>query len=105
MNKQQKRSYSMTLPKKNVPSMPYTPSYHSPSTSVGQNFKDSLVSGLGTGIGFNIAERAVSSLFGGRKIEHVNNDSCEDIISIYKKALLNNESIPESLREKYNKCV
>jgi hypothetical protein len=34
-----------------------------------QTLKESVVGGFGSGIGFNIADRAISSLFGGRKVE------------------------------------
>ena len=107
--KSQKRSYGTALP---------VPKYHQasrqPLSNQGgmiQSFKESLVGGFGAGIGFNLADRAVSSLFGGRKVEvqHTNSSqivtSCEDIMNIYKNALSKGESIPQSLEEKYNKCI
>ena len=104
---QQKRSYGTAIP---------FPKYHQasqqPLSNQGgmmQTLKESLVGGFGAGIGMNIADRAISSVFGGRKVEvqHTNstNDSCGDIINIYKNALSKGESIPQSLEERYNKCV
>jgi hypothetical protein len=109
INKTQRRSYGTVLPipKKTFPT--YQKQQTSPQTQqdgIVQTFKDSLVGGFGAGIGMNIADRAISSIFGGRKvqIEHVDS-SCEDILNIYKKALSNGENIPQSLQEKYNKCI
>ena len=117
--KQQKRSYGTAIP---------LPRYHQasqqPLSNQGggmlQTLKESVVGGFGTGIGFNLADRAVSSIFGGRKVEvqHTNvgsgtnvgssssnTPSCEDIINIYKNALSKGENIPQSLEERYSKCV
>ena len=104
---QQKRSYGTA-----IPSQKYYQSSQQPLSSQGgmmQTLKDSLVGGLGAGIGMNIADRAISSIFGARKVEvqHTNstNDSCGDIINIYKNTLSKGETIPQSLEERYNKCV
>ena len=81
-----------------------------------QTLKESLVGGFGAGIGMNIADRAISSIFGARKVEvqhttigsntNVESDKgCRDIINIYKNALSKGENIPQSLEEKYSKCV
>ena len=41
------------------------------------SLKESIVSGVGAGVGFNLADRLVSSLFGARKVqvEHVASES------------------------------
>ncbi len=106
--KTQKSSYGTVLP---VPNKPYHQASQQPLSNQGgmlQSFKESLVGGFGTGIGFNLADRAVSSLFGARKVEVQkvdSNSSCEDIMSIYKNALSKGETIPQTLEEKYNKCI
>jgi hypothetical protein len=100
---QQKRSYGTAIPHQ---------ASQQPLSNQGgmmQTLKESLVGGFGAGIGMNIADRAISSIFGARKVEvqHVNNkvDACEDIISIYKRMLNNGETIPQTIEEKYNKCI
>jgi len=85
-----------------------------------QSLKETLVGGFGAGIGMNVADRAISSIFGPRKVEvqHTSvasgpqvesgpqvGTSCEDILSIYKNVLSKGESIPQSLEERYNKCI
>jgi hypothetical protein len=105
--KSQKRSYGTAIP---------SPKYHQasqqPLSNQGggmlQSFKESVIGGFGAGIGMNIADRAISSIFGARKVEvqHTGSDQgCGDIINIYKNALSKGESIPQSLEDKYNKCV
>ena len=105
---QQKRSYGTAIP---------APKYHQasqqPLSNQGgmiQTLKESLVGGFGAGIGMNIADRAISSIFGARKVEvqHTNvasDQGCGDIINIYKNALSKGESIPQTLEDKYSKCV
>jgi hypothetical protein len=103
---QQKRSYGTSLPK-------YHQVSQQPLSNQGgmmQTLKESLVGGFGAGIGMNIADRAISSIFGGRKVEvqHTNvvsEQGCGDIINIYKNALSKGENIPQSLEEKYSKCI
>jgi hypothetical protein len=101
---QQKRSYGTAIPR-------YHQASQQPLSNQGgimQTLKESLVGGFGAGIGMNIADRAISSVFGGRKVEvqHTGSDQgCGDIINIYKNALSKGESIPQTLEERYNKCV
>ena len=104
--KTQKRSYGTALPIPKYHQASQQPLMQPSQGGLLQSFKDSLVGGFGAGIGMNVADRAISSIFGGRKvqIEHVDS-SCEDILNIYKKALSNGENIPQSLQEKYNKCI
>jgi len=108
--KTQKRSYGTAIP---------VPKYHQASqqplsTQGGgmmQTLKESLVGGFGAGIGMNIADRAISSIFGARKVEvqHTNTSStseneCQNIIKLYKETLSNGEIISQTLQEKYEKC-
>jgi hypothetical protein len=107
--KTQKRSYGTAIP---------SPKYHQASqqplsTQGGmmQTLKESLVGGFGAGIGMNIADRAISSIFGARKVEvqHTNTSStseneCQDIIKLYKETLSKGEFITQTLQEKYEKC-
>jgi hypothetical protein len=110
--KSQKRSYGTSIP---------APKYHQvsqqpliqPSQGGGmmQTLKESLVGGFGAGIGMNIADRAISSIFGARKVEvqHTNTSStseneCQDIIKLYKETLSKGEFITQTLQEKYEKC-
>ena len=102
---QQKRSYGTAIPR-------YHQASQQPLSTQGggmlQSFKESVIGGVGAGIGMNIADRAISSIFGARKVEvqHTGSDQgCGDIINIYKNALSKGESIPQSLEDKYNKCV
>ena len=106
---QQKRSYGTSLPK-------YHQVSQQPLSNQGgmmQTLKESLVGGFGAGIGMNIADRAISSIFGGRKVEvqHTNvvsdsseNNNCQDIIKMYKESLSNGDIISQTLQEKYEKC-
>ena len=109
--KTQKRSYGTAIPR-------YHQASQQPLSNQGgmmQTLKESLVGGFGAGIGMNIADRAISSIFGARKVEvqhttlgsgtNSTNDSCGDIINIYKNALSKGESIPQTLEDKYSKCV
>lgn len=110
--KSHKRSYGSVHP---LPTQ--LPQQASQQNSMSQTLKDSVVGGFGTGIGFNIADRAISSLFGGRKVEvqHTNvvsdtnvsrdNKYCENILTIYKETLSKGEYIPQSLEERYKKCI
>ena len=118
--KTQKRSYGTAIPIPRKSIQPYHQASQQPLlTQQGgmlQTFKESLVGGFGAGIGMNIADRAISSIFGARKVEvqHTtigsdtsveSGNTCEDIMSIYKNALSKGESIPQTLEEKYNKCI
>ena len=108
--KTQKRSYGTAIP---------SPKYHQASQQplstqgggIMQTLKESLVGGFGTGIGMNIADRAISSIFGARKVEvqHTNTsltseNECQDIIKLYKETLSKDEIISQTLQEKYEKC-
>ena len=108
--KTQKRSYGTTLPR-------YHQASQQPLSNQGgmfQSFKESLVGGFGAGIGMSVAERMVSSVLGGRKVEvhHTNEVSstsnsekeCQDIINLYKENLSKGEIISQNLQEKYEKC-
>jgi len=106
--KSQKRSYGTALPVPKYHQASQQPLIQPSQGGMFQSFKESLVGGFGTGIGFNLADRAVSSLFGARKVEVQkvsSNSSCEDIMSIYKNALSKGETIPQTLEERYNKCI
>ena len=113
--KSHKRSYGTgnTVPKKTVfQSTAPTPSIQNSSIpqqgGMIQTLKESVVGGFGAGVGMNIADRAISSIFGARKVEVQkvsSNSSCEDIMSIYKNALSKGETIPQTLEERYNKCI
>jgi hypothetical protein len=88
------------------------PIYMVPSStsSTFQNLKDSMVSGLGAGVGMSVADRLVSSVLGPRKVEVqtenkiVRSPDCEDISKIYREALVKNEYLSQSLKEAYEKC-
>ncbi len=74
--------------------------------SLMQNLKDSMVSGLGAGVGMSVADRLVSSVLGPRKVEvettHTTiprSSECEEISKIYR------QFNSPSLREAYEKCV
>ena len=108
--KTQKRSYGTALPIPKYHQASQQPLMQPSQGGLLQSFKDSLVGGFGAGIGMNVADRAISSIFGPRKVEvqHTNvvtSNTCEDIMSIYKNVLSKGESIPQSLEEKYNKCI
>ena len=110
---QQKRSYGTSIPHQ---------ASQQPLSNQGgmiQTLKESLVGGFGAGIGMNIADRAISSVFGARKVEvHTNvvsgpqavsassssENECQDIIKMYKESLSNGEIISQTLQEKYEKC-
>ncbi len=108
---QQKRSYGTAIPVPKKTIQQYHQASQQPLLNQGggmmQTLKESLVGGFGAGIGMNIADRAISSIFGARKVEvqHTNTVSCGDIINIYKNALSKGENIPQSLEEKYSKCI
>jgi hypothetical protein len=86
------------------------PIYMVPSAtpSTFQNLKDSMVSGLGAGVGMSVADRLVSSVLGPRKVEvettHTTHTTiprsseCEEISKIYR------QYNSPSLREAYEKC-
>ncbi len=114
--KSQKRSYGTAIPVPKYHQVSQQPLIQPSQGGMLQSFKESLVGGFGAGIGMNIADRAISSIFGHRKVEvqHTNigsgtsvasGNTCEDIMSIYKNALSKGETIPQSLEEKYNKCI
>ena len=88
------------------------PMYMTPSSSPStfQTLKQSMVSGIGSGIGFSVADRLVSSVLGPRKVEVqtenkiVRSPDCEDISKIYREALVKNEYVSQTIKEAYEKC-
>ncbi len=86
------------------------PIYMVPSStpSTFQNLKDSMISGLGAGVGMSVADRLVSTVLGPRKVEVeskvVRSPDCEDISKIYREALVKNEYLSQSIKEAYEKC-
>ena len=88
------------------------PMYMVPSStsSAFQNLKDSMVSGLGAGVGMSVADRLVTTVLGPRKVEVqtenkiVRSPDCEDISKIYREALVKNEYLSQSLKDAYEKC-
>lgn len=82
------------------------PMYIAPSStpSTFQTLKESMVSGLGAGVGMSVADRLVTTVLGPRKVEvqtenkMVRSPECEEIIRIYK------QTNSPSLREEYEKC-
>lgn len=88
------------------------PMYMTPSSSPStfQTLKQSMVSGIGSGIGFSVADRLVSTVLGPRKVEVqtenkiVRSPDCEDISKIYREALVKNEYVSQTIKEAYEKC-
>ena len=88
------------------------PMYTVPSStsSTFQNLKDSMVSGLGAGVGMSVADRLVSSVLGPRKVEvqtennFVRSPDCEDISKIYREALVKDVYVSQTIKEAYEKC-
>ena len=92
------------------------PMYMVPSStsSTFQNLKDSMVSGLGAGVGMSVADRLVTTVLGPRKVEvqtenkpqnnFVRSPDCEDISKIYREALVKNEYVSQTIKEAYEKC-
>ena len=82
----------------------------SSTSSTFQNLKDSMVSGLGAGVGMSVADRLVSTVLGPRKVEVqtenkiVRSPDCEDISKIYREALVKDIYISQTLKEAYVKC-
>jgi hypothetical protein len=82
----------------------------SSTSSTFQNLKDSMVSGLGAGVGMSVADRLVSTVLGPRKVEVqtenkiVRSPDCEDISKIYREALVKDIYISQTLKEAYEKC-
>ena len=82
------------------------PMYIAPSStpSTFQTLKESMVSGLGAGVGMSVADRLVTTVLGPRKVEvqtenkMVRSPECEEITRIYK------QTNSPSLREEYEKC-
>jgi hypothetical protein len=72
------------------------------------SFFQSIKDGFATSIGFNIADRAVSSIFGNRKVDvvHTNSvtDPCPNIALEYNKLLEKGDVIPDYLKNQYEKC-
>jgi len=63
-------SYSVAPPYTIAPfRTPYTP----PAPTTGQMLKDSVVSGVGTGIGFSLGSRMISGLFGAPSVNVASN--------------------------------
>ncbi len=72
-----------------------------PQTS---GFVESVVSGIGAGIGASVAERAVSSVLGNRTVNIIHRSpDCEDINKIYKE-LSEKGELTETVKEAYSKC-
>ncbi len=92
------------------------PMYMTPSSSPStfQTLKQSMISGLGAGVGLSVADRLVSTVLGPRKVEvqtetkpqnnFVRSPDCEDICRIYREALVKNEYVSQSIKEAYEKC-
>ena len=82
------------------------PMYIVPSStpSTFQTLKETMVSGLGAGVGMSVADRLVTTVLGPRKVEVqtenkiVRSPECEEITRIYK------QTNSPSLREEYEKC-
>ncbi len=80
----------------------YTVPVSTPSTF--QTLKESMISGLGTGVGMSVADRLVTTVLGPRKVEVqtenkiIRSPECEEITRIYK------QTNSPSLREEYEKC-
>jgi len=103
--KSQKRSYGTAIPRYHQVSQ--QPLIQPSQGGMLQSFKESVIGGFGAGIGMNIADRAISSIFGARKVEvqHTNiENECQDIIKLYKETLSKDEIISQTLQEKYEKC-
>jgi len=76
------------------------------STTV-QSLRETMITGLGSGIGFSVADRLVTTVLGPRKIEStiVRSPDCEEISKIYREALDKNEYVSQkSIQESYVKC-
>jgi hypothetical protein len=83
-------------------------------TSTFEMLKQSMISGLGAGVGLSVADRLVSTVLGPRKVEvqtetkpqnnFVRSPDCEDICRIYREALVKNEYVSQSIKEAYEKC-
>jgi hypothetical protein len=88
------------------------PMYMVPSStpSAFQNLKESMISGLGAGVGMSVADRLVTTVLGPRKVEVqtenkiVRSPDCEDISKIYREALVKNEYLSQALKDAYEKC-
>lgn len=90
------------------------PMYPSSSPSTFQTLKQSMVSGLGSGIGFSVADRLVSTVLGPRKVEvqtenkpqnnFVRSPDCEDISKIYREALVKDVYVSQTIKDAYEKC-
>lgn len=80
----------------------YTVPVSTPSTF--QTLKQSMLSGLGAGVGMSVADRLVTTVLGPRKVEVqtenkiVRSPECEEITRIYR------QTNSPSLREEYEKC-
>ena len=88
------------------------PMYIVPSStsSTFQNLKDSMVSGLGAGVGLSVADRLVTTVLGPRKVEVqtenkiVRSPDCEDISKIYREALVKDVYVSQTIKDAYEKC-
>lgn len=73
-------------------------------------FFQSIKDGFATSIGFNIADRVVSSIFGNRKVDVTHNYTssnqlnCVDITKNYNTMLENGEVVSDSLKTQFNQC-
>jgi hypothetical protein len=74
------------------------------STTV-QALRETFITGIGTGVGFNVAERLVTTVLGPRKVETtiVRSPDCEDINKLYMDALSKNE-VTKELKDAYQTC-
>jgi len=81
-----------------------SPTSTTSSPSLGSTFKESLVSGIGGGIGMNIADRLISSVFGNRSVNVVHkHPECEDIGKMYAQ-MKENGTLTDSMKEAFEKC-
>lgn len=84
------------------------------STSTFEMLKQSMISGLGVGVGMSVADRLVSSVLGPRKVEvqtdtkpqnnFVRSPDCEDISKIYREALVKDVYVSQTIKDAYEKC-
>ena len=75
------------------------------SSSTTQALRETFITGLGTGVGFSVADKLVSTVLGPRKVETtiVRSPDCDNINKIYIEAL-NNNTVSQSLKEAYDNC-
>lgn len=86
--------------KRRVHSVPIVPKISS-SNSL-SNIKETIVSGIGFGIGSGIANRAVSSILGPREIEiqhQISDNKCKEFMTKYEKCMKQNINCVNELEE------